>query len=209
MIRVAGKQIRRKSDVPPLPPSGKPAWVCIADPLALEVRLQKASKEGLMWLAACYTPQALASSAMPRCTAAAGSSPASPSAAGTALPLFESDNTAAEAGCNKLFTTSWPLRLVASWCYARNVSLMVSHVPDELSRNQLARFSHKPELRMRFTLTSLRQLCHCTCPQQDGTTASWQPRDRWPRIRKSLANRALLHRLLRSLVRSYISNAYF
>ena len=65
------------------------------------------------------------------------------------------DNSAAEAGINKLFTTSWPLQvfvqLVASWAHANNVLLQPTHLPgryndwaDDLSRNRLARFAHRP-----------------------------------------------------------------
>ena len=55
------------------------------------------------------------------------------------------DNSAAEAGINKMFTTSWPLQifvqLVASWAHAKNVLLQPTHLPgrynewaDDLSR---------------------------------------------------------------------------
>ena len=78
-----------------------------------------------------------------------------------------SDNTAAEAGVNKLFSTSWPLslflRLVASWSHAHSVALLVSHVSgkknvwaDKLSREKLDRFRSRPLARFSF---SLRQLC--------------------------------------------------
>ena len=43
------------------------------------------------------------------------------------------DNSAAEAGINKLFTASWPLQvfvqLVASWAHAKNVLLQPTHLP--------------------------------------------------------------------------------
>ena len=105
-----------------------------------------------------------------------------------------SNNTAAEAGCNKIFTTSWPLshflRVVASWSYACNVSQMVSHVPgtkndwaDELSSNKLARFLQKPELRLHFTLASLAHCGNCVTPHPP--TAKWDERFlAWPLIRK-------------------------
>ena len=73
------------------------------------------------------------------------------------------DNSATEASLNKLFTTSWPLQLfvqlTAFWAHARNVLLQPTHVPgrnndwaDDLSRGRLARFSHRPESRVRFSL---------------------------------------------------------
>ena len=54
VIRVAGSPVTRKSGIPPVPPSGKPAWVDVADPAATEVSLQKASKECLVWLATIF-----------------------------------------------------------------------------------------------------------------------------------------------------------
>ena len=72
------------------------------------------------------------------------------------------DNLATEASLNKLFTTSWPLQLfvqlTAFWVHAHNVLLQPTHVPgrnndwaDNLSRGRLARFSHRPESRVRFS----------------------------------------------------------
>ena len=65
------------------------------------------------------------------------------------------DSSAAEAGINKMFATSWPLQifvqLVASWAHAKNVLLQPTHLPgrynewaDDLSRNRLGRFAHRP-----------------------------------------------------------------
>ena len=76
------------------------------------------------------------------------------------------DNSATEASLNKLFTTSWPLQLfvqlTAFWAHAHNVLLQPTHVPgrcndwaDDLSRGRLARFSHRPESRIRFSPASL------------------------------------------------------
>ena len=81
-----------------------------------------------------------------------------------------SDNTAAEAGINKLFTTTEPLsrflKLVASWSAQHNISLAVSHLAgeknvwaDELSRAKLQRFSSRTSDRERIPLDML------ACPQ--------------------------------------------
>ena len=67
-----------------------------------------------------------------------------------------SDNTAAEAGINKLFTTTEPLciflKLVASWSARRNVRLAVSHLAgeknvwaDELSRSKCNALPNAPQ----------------------------------------------------------------
>ena len=91
------------------------------------------------------------------------------------------DNSATEASLNKLFTTSWPLQLFAQltafWAHAHNVLLQPTHVPgrcndwaDDLSKGRLARFSHRPESRMRFSPASLAmsgrgiQLCPMHAP---------------------------------------------
>ena len=91
------------------------------------------------------------------------------------------DNSATEASLNKLFTTSWPLQLfvqlTAFWAHAHNVLLQPTHAPgrcndwaDDLSRGRLARFSHHPESRMRFSPASLAmsgrgiQLCPMHAP---------------------------------------------
>ena len=77
-----------------------------------------------------------------------------------------SDNTAAEAGINKLFTAAEPLciflKLVASWSARRNVHLAVSHLAgeknvwaDELSRSKLHRFAHRTADRERIPLDML------------------------------------------------------
>ena len=72
------------------------------------------------------------------------------------------DNTATEAGINKLFTTKWPLshflKLIASWSHAHGVALQPTHIPgkkntwaDELSRDQLSRFRNRRHERIRFS----------------------------------------------------------
>ena len=68
------------------------------------------------------------------------------------------DNAAAEAGVNKLFTTAWPLQmfvqLVAAWAHKLKWSIIASRVPgeyntwaDQLSRGNLSAFSSRPEAR--------------------------------------------------------------
>ena len=77
-----------------------------------------------------------------------------------------SDNTSAEAGTNKLFTTAQPLcdflQDVAAWSACNHVRLQVTHVAgekntwaDELSRNKLHRFAHRAQQRHWFTLPQL------------------------------------------------------
>ena len=76
------------------------------------------------------------------------------------------DNTATEAGLNKLFTTKWPLshflQLIAAWSHAQGIALQPSHIPgkkntwaDDLSRDRLDRFAHRRSERIRFTPSSL------------------------------------------------------
>ena len=77
-----------------------------------------------------------------------------------------SDNTSAEAGTNKLFTTAQPLcdflQDVAAWSACNHVRLQVTHLAgekstwaDELSRNKLQRFAHRARQRHWFTLPQL------------------------------------------------------
>ena len=55
------------------------------------------------------------------------------------------DNTASEAGVNKLFTTAWPLQvfvqLVAAWAHKHKWSVIASHIPGEINiwADQLSR----------------------------------------------------------------------
>ena len=99
-----------------------------------------------------------------------------------ALPSA-SDNTSAEAGINKLFTTTEPLcdflQDVAAWSACNHVRLQVTHVPgekntwaDELRRNKLARVAHRARQRQHFTLS---QLAFCTGRVQlHPPDANWQ-----------------------------------
>ena len=83
-----------------------------------------------------------------------------------------SDNTAAESGINKLFSTTEPLasflKLVADWAHRHSVQLAVSHLAgeknvwaDELSRNRMHRFQHRMHERVRIPLQMLAERCHC------------------------------------------------
>ena len=76
------------------------------------------------------------------------------------------DNTSAEAGINKLFTTTPPLsdflKLVATWSACNHVSMQITHLAgesntwaDELSRNKLHRFSHRMHERTAMPLALL------------------------------------------------------
>ena len=76
------------------------------------------------------------------------------------------DNTSAEAGINKLFTTTPPLsdflKLVATWSACNHVHMQITHVAgeyntwaDELSRNRLHRFSHRMHERTAMPLLML------------------------------------------------------
>ena len=73
------------------------------------------------------------------------------------------DNTASEAGVNKLLTTAWPLQIfvqfVAAWAYKHKWSVLASHIPgkrnvwaDQLSRGDTSAFDSKPQARFRFRL---------------------------------------------------------
>ena len=63
-----------------------------------------------------------------------------------------SENTAAEAASNKLFTTAKPLKWfiqnMASWCVAHNVQVEVNHVAGDL--NDWADQLSRPERRASF-----------------------------------------------------------
>ena len=96
---------------------------------------------------------------------------ARPSSMSFILPTA-SDNTAAESGINKLFSTTEPLasflKLVADWAHRHSVQLAVSHLAgeknvwaDELSRNRMHRFQHRMHERVRIPLQMLAERCHC------------------------------------------------
>ena len=76
------------------------------------------------------------------------------------------DNMPAEAGANRLFTTSWPLsillQLIARWAYAHAIDVQPDHIPgrknvwaDALSRNNMQHFAHRPSCCVRFDLKHL------------------------------------------------------
>ena len=104
------------------------------------------------------------------------------------------DNTIAEAGINKLFTTTPPLsdflKLVATWSACNHVSMQITHLAgefntwaDELSRNRLQRFSHRMHERTAMPLALLTapvgvahlhpedQDWHCSCTHTRQGTA--------------------------------------
>ena len=79
-----------------------------------------------------------------------------------ALPCA-SDNTASEAGCEKLWSTAEALgtflKMAASWSARHHVELLVTHLAgekntwaDELSRGREARFHHRKEERVSIAL---------------------------------------------------------
>ena len=70
-----------------------------------------------------------------------------------------SDNTAAEAGVNKLLSTRWPasvfLQMLGDFAFQHHVHLAVSHIPgprndwaDDLSRQRTQRWLHYPRFRL-------------------------------------------------------------
>ena len=70
-----------------------------------------------------------------------------------------SDNTAAEAGANKLLTTRWPasefLAMLGDFAFQQHIHLAVSHTPgqrnewaDDLSRNRVSRWMKYPRCRI-------------------------------------------------------------
>ena len=94
-----------------------------------------------------------------------------------------SDNTSAESGVNRLFTTTEPLshflQIVAAWSAHANVRLALTHIAgeknvwaDELSRNRTARFQHREHERERISLSSL------SCPK--GTVTLHPQQAAWP-----------------------------
>ena len=71
-----------------------------------------------------------------------------------------SDNTSAEAAVNKQFATTVCMHLVASQRHSHAISLQVSHIAgpkntwaDEFGRDDLARFQHRPDCRIRVPLS--------------------------------------------------------
>ena len=99
------------------------------------------------------------------------------------------DNTATEAGINKLFTTKWPLshflKLIASWSHAHGVALQPTHIPgkkntwaDELSRDQLSRFRNRRHERIRFSPARLATGAHSIELQLHPIEARWRDEHR-------------------------------
>ena len=83
-----------------------------------------------------------------------------------------SDNTSAESGLNKLFSTAEPLgtflRLAATWAHLHRVQFEVEHLAgeknvwaDKLSRGRLDFLSHRAGERVRIGLAQLASASHC------------------------------------------------
>ncbi|CAE7197288.1 unnamed protein product [Symbiodinium sp. KB8] len=82
-----------------------------------------------------------------------------------------SDNTSAESGVNRLFTTTEPLstflRLAATWAHLHRVQFQVEHLAgeknnwaDALSRGRIAFVSHRSAERVRISLAQLAAASH-------------------------------------------------
>ena len=96
--------------------------------------------------------------------------------------LSASDNTAAEAGTEKLWSTAEPLgtflKMAASWSARHHVELLVMHLPgeknnwaDELSRGRTACFQHRLHERVSITLHNF--LGPAGCVTLHPPDASW------------------------------------
>ena len=101
-----------------------------------------------------------------------------------ALPSA-SDNTASEAGCDKLWSTAEPLgtflKMAASWPARRRVELLVTHLAgekntwaDELNCGRVARFQHRKEGRVSIALHNF--LDPTGCVTLHPPDASWHER---------------------------------
>ena len=54
LLEVGPIAVQRKQDVPRIPPSHKPQWVRLADPMRSEIHLRNESRQALRWLSACF-----------------------------------------------------------------------------------------------------------------------------------------------------------
>ncbi|CAE7390246.1 unnamed protein product [Symbiodinium sp. CCMP2456] len=93
-----------------------------------------------------------------------------------------SDNTSAEAGLNKLFSTAEPLgtflRLAATWAHLHRVQFQVEHLAgekntwaDALSRGRIAFIKHRSAERTRVSLTQLASASHSV--SLHGAATAW------------------------------------
>ena len=94
------------------------------------------------------------------------------------------DNSATEAGINKLFSTSWPLQLllqlVATWAHAHNVHLQPT-CPDVSTTGQTTSAEDaftvsRPADRVRFSPRSLEGGSLCAPSMRLGGQNAWLPR---------------------------------
>ena len=93
-----------------------------------------------------------------------------------------SDNTSAESGLNKLFSTAEPLgtflRLAATWAHLHRVQFQVEHLAgekntwaDAMSRGRIAFVQHRAHERVRITLAQLASASHSVTLQ--GHRTDW------------------------------------
>ena len=89
------------------------------------------------------------------------------------------DNTSAESGLNKLFSTAEPLglflRLAATWAHLHRVQFQLEHLAgeknvwaDKLSRDNIAFLQHRKAERRRITLAELASASHCVTLHNTG-----------------------------------------
>ena len=182
VIYAGNAEIACKADLPRVPPAHKGTWVRIADPSRTEVHLTTDSNSALRWLQQCFAHERLRplkQAPLLTCYAAAdamadekqvgiGGWIVTALGATTwkfALPSPASDNTAAEARAEKLWSTAEPLgtflKLAAGWAARHHIEFLATHHAgvynvwaDELSRNNLSRFRN----RMHQIMTPLRQV---------------------------------------------------
>ena len=93
-----------------------------------------------------------------------------------------SDNTSAESGLNKLFSTAEPLgtflRLAATWAHLHRVQFQVEHLAgekntwaDAMSRGRIAFVQHRAKERVRINLAQLASASHSVTLQ--GSRHDW------------------------------------
>ena len=89
------------------------------------------------------------------------------------------DNTSAESGLNKLFSTAEPLglfpRLAATWAHLHRVQFELEHLAgeknvwaDKLSRDNTSFLQHRSAERRRITLAELASASHCVTLHDTG-----------------------------------------
>ena len=89
------------------------------------------------------------------------------------------DNTSAESGLNKLFSTAEPLglflRLAATWAHLHRVQFELEHLAgeknvwaDKLSRDNISFLKHRSADRRRISLAELASASHCVTLHDTG-----------------------------------------